>query len=87
MFVEVEAALQHDVDHFRSAELAPVHLDAALFPGVHDLVLAEPLAIEHHTVVRHLVQIEDVLQTELHLLMLAAQRRVVVVVRFGEVRD
>ena len=72
LVVEVEAALEHDVDHVGAAELVPSHIDAAFLPGVDKLVLAQPLASEHDAIMRNVVQIQDVLEAELHLLVLTA---------------
>ena len=47
--------------------------DAAFFPSVNELILAEPLISDHHTIVRCLVKIKNVLETELHLLVLTAE--------------
>ena len=74
LVVEVEAALEHDVDHVGAAQLAPSHIDAAFLPGVDKLVLAQPLASEHDAIMGNFVQVQDVLQTELHFFVLPAQR-------------
>ena len=72
LVAEVKAALEHDVDHVRPAELVLSHVDAAFLPGVDKLVLAQPLASEHDAIMRNVVQVQDVLEAELHLLVLTA---------------
>ena len=47
--------------------------DAAFFPSVNELILAEPFISDHHTIVRCLVEIKNVLKAELHLLVLTAE--------------
>ena len=85
--VELEAALKDDIDHTRATNLVVFDDDTTLFPSVDHLVLAEPLTSHHHAVVGHLVQVDNVLKTELHLFMLTAEGGVVVVVRCWEVGD
>jgi len=83
--VDVDAALEHNIDHVFAAGGVVVNLDASLFPGMDHLLLAEPLTGKHDAVMRWLVQVQDVLEAELNALMGAAKSRVAVVDGCGEV--
>ena len=87
ILIELDATLQHDIDHGRSADDFAVHLDASLFPCMDHLILTDPLAIELDTVVWRLVQVKDILEAELNAIVHTAKGRMMVVERRSEVRD
>ena len=73
ILIELDATLQHDIDHGRSADNFAVHLDAALLPCMDHLILTDPLAIELDTVVWRLVQVKDILEAELNAIVHTAK--------------
>lgn len=79
VIVDVDAALEDNVDHVLATDLMVVNLNASFLPSVDHFLLAKPLTGEHHTVVRRLVEIKDVLKTEFDVLVDAAKGRVTVV--------
>jgi hypothetical protein len=72
LLVDVDAALEHDVDHVLSADFLRFDFDAARLPRGEHLVLALPLAGQHYAVVGDFVQIVHVFDAELDTLVLTA---------------
>ena len=83
--VELDTALEDDIDHFRPIELMVIHLDVAFLPSMNHLILADPLLRKFDTIMWCLVQLKDVFQAELHSFVFTAEGRVWIVVRGGEI--
>ena len=73
LVIQVDAPLQHNIDHLLPAEGVAMDLNAAFLPSVHHLILADPVTRKHDAVVRWLVQIKYVLEAEFDVLVHAAQ--------------
>ena len=63
------AALEHHINHVLPADLLLVDLDTATLPRSKHLVLTLPLAGQHDTVVRLLIQVMHILHAEIDSLM------------------
>ena len=59
--------------------------DAAFFPGVDHLILADPFVSIHDAIMRRLVQVNDVFEADVKAFVMAAEAGVLVVTRFGEI--
>ena len=85
--IDINAALHYGIHHRVSTNIMVCDRDTASFPGVDHFVLAEPLSCKHDTVMGSRVEIQNVVKTELNVLMSPAQSRVTVVVSRGEVSN
>lgn len=70
--MEIDASLEHNINHAFSTDIFALDLDAAGLPGLKHLVLTLPLSCKHDTVVGYLIQIVDVLHAEFNFLVLSA---------------
>ena len=70
--VQVNAALEHNVDHLLSTDVLLLNLNASSLPSLKHLVLTLPLSSKHDTVVGDFIQVMDVLKAEVNSLMHSA---------------
>ena len=71
--LNVNAHLQDDLDSGPSTHVLPIDRDASLFPSMDHLVLANPLVCIHYTIMRWLVQVNDILEADIEALVMTAE--------------
>ena len=73
IIVDVDAHLEHDFDGLVAAGCVPVDDNAALLPGMDHVLLTDPFVSIHNAIMGLLVQIDNVLKTDVDALVVTAQ--------------
>ena len=83
VIVQLNAALENNVNHVLSTDLFLFDLNAARLPGLKHLVLAFPLSSQHDAIMGLFIQVLDILHAKVNTLMHPAHVLVVSLVRHG----
>ena len=73
LVLDINAHLQYNLDGGRSADGVIVNDNAAFFPCMDHIILADPFVCVHNAIVRLLVKIDDVLEADVEAFVMTAE--------------